>query len=147
MFLWIGDGRRGANEARIAAVEAAQPLQPAQDVGDVAAEDAAVDVDLIDDNVLQPAEQRPPRRVVGQDAGVEHVGVGEQQPRRLADAAALRRRRVAVIRGDGGRLVKLRGEAIQLRQLVVRQRLGGKEVECTRGGIRQQHVHYGQVIA
>ena len=49
------------------AVVLAQPQQPAEDVGDVAAEDAAVGVRLVDDDVAQLLEQLEPLGVMRQD--------------------------------------------------------------------------------
>ena len=49
----VADGRRAAHDDRVAAVVGADPQQPAQDVGDVAAEHAAVRVELVDDDVAR----------------------------------------------------------------------------------------------
>jgi hypothetical protein len=48
----------------------------------VAAEDAPVVVKLVDDDVLEVLEEVDPLGVVGQDSGVEHIRVGEDD---LAD--------------------------------------------------------------
>ena len=44
------------------------------------AEDAAVGVALVDDHKAQPAQERGPLGVPGQDRPVQHVGVGEHEP-------------------------------------------------------------------
>ncbi len=54
----------------------AQPQQTSEDVGDVAPEDAAVGVQLIDHDQPQLLEELEPLGVMGQDSGVEHVRVG-----------------------------------------------------------------------
>ena len=59
------------------AVVGADPAQAPQDVGHVAAEDPAQHVQLVDDDVAQAAQERSPPLVVGEDADVQHVGVGE----------------------------------------------------------------------
>ena len=96
----VGDGGAGADEDGVGAVVAADAPQAADDVGDVAAEQAAVGVQLVDDDVLQVLEQLEPLRVVRKDGGVEHVRVGDHDlPGRAHDAAgrwrACRRRRCA----------------------------------------------------
>ena len=57
------------------AVVRADPQQPAQDIGYVAAEEAAVGVQFVDHDDLQLFEQLEPLGVVGQDRGVEHVRI------------------------------------------------------------------------
>ena len=146
MFLRVGHGGRGADKARIAAVEAAQPLQTAQHVGHVAAEDAAVDVDFVHDDELQPAEERPPRRVVGQDAGVEHVGVGDEDAAGGAHGRALAARRVAVVGVDGHGQPGGGDERGRLRLLVVGQGLGREEVEGAGVGLLQQPLQHRQGV-
>ncbi len=63
----------------------------------MAAKDAAVGVHLVQDDVAQPLEKGRPAGVVGQDAGVQHVGVADQDLGRLADAGPLILGRVAVV--------------------------------------------------
>ena len=63
----------------------------------MAAEDAAVAVQLVDHDVAQVLEEPDPLGVVRQDAGVEHVRVGDDDVAGLADAAAHGGRRVAVV--------------------------------------------------
>src|SRR6266852_2955191 len=57
VLLGIPDGRAGANELRGAAIESTDPVETADDVGHVAAEDPAVLVQLIDDDVAEVLEQ------------------------------------------------------------------------------------------
>ena len=59
----MADGGRGQDERRVRAVRGADPAQPAQHVGDVGAEDAAVDVALVDHHEPQPPQERRPARV------------------------------------------------------------------------------------
>ncbi len=56
--------------------------------GDVGAEDAAQDVGLVDGDDLQVAQEVGPGLVVGQDADVEHVGVGEKDVGAAPDVRA-----------------------------------------------------------
>ena len=94
----VGDGGAGADENGVGAVEAADAPQAADDVGDVAAEHAAVGVQLVDDDVLQVLEQLEPLGVVREDRGVQHVGVGDHHVPGGAHDRAHVRRRVAVVR-------------------------------------------------
>ncbi len=43
----------------------------------MAAEDAAKDVDLVDHHVPEPAQQRGPAAMPGEDPDVQHVRIGE----------------------------------------------------------------------
>ena len=55
----------------------ADASQPAEHVRDVAAEDAAQRVQLVDHDVAQPHEERRPPLMRREDAHVQHLGVGE----------------------------------------------------------------------
>ena len=79
--LRVGDGRRGEDEARVRTVLPAEPPQPADDLGDVAAEDAAVHVRLVEHHVPQLMQELRPAFVARQDADVEHVRVAEEDGR------------------------------------------------------------------
>ncbi len=76
-LLRVGDGRRGEDELGLAAVKAADALHPAEDIGDMRAEHAPVGVHFVNDDKSQGGEKILPGGVVGQDARVEHIGVGE----------------------------------------------------------------------
>jgi len=69
----------------------------------VAAVDSATIVQLIDDEVAQVLEQLGPFGVVRQNAGVQHVGIGEDDVGALADGFARILRRVAVV-GEGAQV-------------------------------------------
>ena len=84
----IGDGRRTADEDRVLPVETADPDQAADDVGQVGAEDAPVDVELVDDDVLEVAEEFLPLRMVGKDPCVKHVRIRHDDVALLADGLA-----------------------------------------------------------
>ena len=93
----VGDRRRGADEARLGAVDPGDPLQPPQHVGHVRAEHPAVGVGLVDDHAAQVGEEVSPALVVRQHRHVEHVRVGEHQVRAAPDPRAIVPRRVAVV--------------------------------------------------
>ena len=99
----LGGGGGGEQEDRVGAVAGAQPAQPAQHLGDVGAEDAAVGVALVDDDVAQGAQEGGPAGVGGQDAAVQHVRIGEDVVGVLAYPLAFLEGRVAVVDGRADR--------------------------------------------
>ena len=138
----VRDRRRGEQELRLGAVDAGQPPQPPQDVGDVRAEDAAVDVRLVDHDVAQVREHVAPAVVVRQHAHVEHVRVREDEVRPLADLPALLAGRVAVV----DRRPQLREpERRELPRLVLRERLRRVEVERAQLRLAGERVEHGEV--
>ena len=84
----VGDGGAAQDELGLGPVKGAQAHQAAQHVGQIAAEDAPVAMDFVDDDVAQVLKQLHPLGVVGQDAGVEHVRVGDHHVPGLADGLA-----------------------------------------------------------
>ena len=125
----VGDRGRAADEDRVAAVEAADPDQTPEHVRQVGAEDPPVDVELVDDDVLEVREELLPLRVVGEDPGVEHVGVRDDDVALPAD------RLPGVVGGvpvvgvglDVG--LHLADQAVDLVHLVLGEGLGREEVE------------------
>ena len=75
----VRDRRRREHELRLRPVRAGEPAQAAEHVRDVRAEDAAVDVRLVDDDVAQVREHVAPAVVVREHADVEHVRVGQDR--------------------------------------------------------------------
>ena len=100
----IADGRAGGDEDRIAAVVPRDAPQPANHVGHRRAEDALIDVELVDHHVAQAPEEGPPAQVVGQDGDVEHVGVGDDQVAALPQHPASVAGGVAVVGVGGDRI-------------------------------------------
>ena len=87
---------------------------------------------LIDDDDREVGEQHLPCGMVGQDAHMEHVGVGQHDVGIAADVRARLARGVAVV--DRGANALGQPEARQRARLVLGERLGGVEVE--RAGAR-----------
>ncbi len=123
--LGLGHGCRGEDERRVGAVHRAHPPQPAQHVGDVRPEDAAVVVALVDDDVLQRAEQARPPVVRGQQRAVQHVGVRQDVLPEVAGPVPLLARAVAVVGGEA----YVEAQGLETRELVVGQCLRRREVE------------------
>ena len=123
------------------AVVGAQPEEPAQDVGDVAAEDAPVGVELVDDDHLELLEQLEPLRVVGQDRRVEHVRVGHHDLAGGPDRGPDRRRRVAVVGRRGRRpSPESSGQGAELGDLVLAEGLGREQEEGPRRPVGGQRL-------
>ncbi len=144
----VADRGGGRDELRLAAVEPADATQATQDVRHMRAEDAAVGVHLVDDDIAQVGEEAVPARVVGQDADVEHIWVAQHHARGAADGGAFRWRRVSVVGSD--QLVwqsELAQPGHQFGQLVMGQRLRREQVKGAGGGVVEQAVEDRQVIA
>ena len=102
-FLRVADGGGGEDELRICAVKGRHAFQAPDDIGHVRAEDPAIGVQFVDDHEFQVAEEVGPVGVMGQDTGVQHVGIGQQDAGVLADGRAValwgcRRRKLKVRR-------------------------------------------------
>jgi len=100
VLLGVADRGRAADELRCASIELADAEQAAQHVREVRAEHPAVVVELVKDDVAEVLEQPQPLRVVGEDRGVQHVGVRHDDVARCANGPARVGRRVPVIGED-----------------------------------------------
>ena len=159
-FLGVRDRGRRANKDRVRAVMPADPAQPPQHVTKVTSEHAPIRMQLVDDDVSQILEQFGPARVVRQDPGVQHVGIAEDDVRPRANAAPRVLRRVAVVREDadgrGQVSARLMAETcprdrlahrVELGELILRERFGGKQVQRATRRILQDRVKDRRVIA
>ena len=142
----IGDGGGGHDELRRGAVVAADALEPPEHVGEVAAEHAAVGVQLVDHDVAEVLEEVHPLRVVRQDPRVEHVRVGEDEVGPRAHRAPRVLRRVAVV-GEHAEVGQALGELGELGELVLGERLGGEEIEHAPLRLLHQALEHGEVVA
>ncbi len=112
-------------------VVAADAQEPPEHVRQVAPEHAAVRVELVDDDVAKVLEEPDPLRVVRQDPRVEHVGVRQHHVGAGPDGAPGVLGRVPVV-GVDAQLRQGARQLLELRQLVLRERLRGEEVERPR---------------
>lgn len=146
-FPGIGDGRRAADEAGIRAVEFADPPQAPHQVGEMAAEHAPVMMHLVHHHVLQVFEEPDPQGVMRQDTGMEHVRIGDNDMAGVADGAAGALGRIAVEGVNLDITPHLRGDVPRFQHLVLRQRLGGKEVQRPGFGVDLgEMVQHRQVV-
>ena len=143
----VADGGRGAEKDGIRPVEAGGAPEAGDHVRDVRSEDAAIGVQLVEDHVAQLLEGARPVRVVGEDAGVDHVRVGHHDGAALARGAARVPRGVAVVddRGDGE--ARLGDELAQPRLLIAGEGLGGVEVEGAGVGLAGEGLQHRQMEA
>ena len=119
---------RGAREAegRVRSVVLADTPKPPQHVRDVAPEDPALGVELVDHDVAQAHHEGCPPLMGWQDPDVEHVGVGEHDVRVLARPRAIVGVGIAV---ECDRAHPGDEPRAQRAQLVVGERFRGKEEE------------------
>ena len=143
----IRNRRRAANKLRPRPVKFRDAPKPAQHIRQVAPENSAVRVQLIQHDVFQVLEYARPLRVVWQDSRVQHVRVGQNYVPALADRPARVRRRVAVIGKHAKAVVQPHCQVVQFGQLVLCQRLGGEEVERARVRVLEDCVQHRQVVA
>ena len=143
----IADRGRAAHDNRVRSVVGTEPEQPAQHVGDVAAEDSAVCVQLVDDDDPELLEQLEPLRVVRQDPGMQHVRVRDDDLAGRPNGVPNGRRRVAVVGRNRCREARRRRQRPELGDLVLPESLGGEEQECPRGGVVRDRLQDRQGIA
>jgi hypothetical protein len=86
-----------------------------------------------------------------QDAGMDHVGIGEHHVRSPPNRPPRVLRRITVVGEhaniERGRLRELVGESVQLHQLILRERLRREEIQGSRGRVRQNGVEHRGVVA
>ena len=147
MLAGVGHGRGTADENRVLTVEAADSHQPADDVRQVRPENAPVDMQLVDDDVLQVAEELQPFGVVGENPRMEHIGVGHHDMALPADGPAGVVRRVAVIGVGPDVTAQFMDQAMHFVHLVLGEGLGGKQVEGAALRRFENPLKHGQVVA
>ena len=121
-------------------------MQSAQDVGDVGAEDPLIGVQLIQDDEPQSLPERLPGSVVREKREVQEVGVADENLGRIGlELRPAVGRRVAV-QDLGPDARSPREELPEGLQLVLLQRLGGKQEQGAGLGVREQVLQDGKLI-
>ncbi len=143
----VGDGGGTTDELGIAAVKAGDAAEAAEDIAQVAAEDAAVGMQFIEDDVAEVFEEASPARMVREDAGVQHVWIGQNDVTFFANGFASVGGRVAVVSENAEAVFQTPVEVVEFGELVLREGLGGEEVECAGAGIFEDRVQNWHVIA
>src|SRR6266481_4463104 len=117
----IGDGRGAADELGIAAVETCNPAKAAENVTQMAAEDAAVSVQFVENDVAEIFKKARPASVMREDAGVQHVRIGQDNVALFANGSAGVGGRIAVVSVNPEAIVETLVEVVQFRELILRQ--------------------------
>lgn len=122
----VGNGGAAQDKLRMAAIKFAQAHETPQHIGQVGTEYATVSVNFINDNVAQVFKELDPLGVVGKNAAVQHVRIGDHNVARLAHSTPSRAGRVSIV--GVGLDVHAHGldELVQFADLVRGQGLGGK---------------------
>ncbi len=143
----IGNRRRAGDELRRRAVKRRHPPQPAQHVGQMAAKNAPIGVQLVEHDEAQILEQAGPPRMVRQNPRMQHVRVGEHDVPPIANGCTRIGRRVAVVGEHAESAGEPLPQVVQLRELVLRQGLGGEKIKRPRIRILEHLVQHRQVVA
>ena len=138
----VPDRRRGEQERRRRSVQRTHATQPPQDERHVAAEDTAVDVCLVDDDVREAAKHLGPARVVREDPEVQHVRVREDGVAPLARERSSLAWRVPVVERRPQTETQLR----QPPRLILREGLRRTEVQGACAAPLEQLLHEGERV-
>ena len=126
---WHGD--RATDELRFRTIKCTEALQAAQHIGQMAAENTAIGVQFVNHHVLQVLEELHPFCVMGQDAGMQHVRIGNDHVPLSPYRPSRILRRVAIV-GEGLDILATQlYELIELFHLVLCQSLGRKEIQSS----------------
>ncbi len=147
MLARVGHRRRAADKDGVCPVEAADADQPADDVGKMRAENAAVNVQFIDHDVFEVHEKLLPLGVVRQNAGMQHVRIGDDDVALPADGPTRVVGRVSVV-GKGFDIgLQICNQAVGFVHLVLCQRLGGKHIQSPRFRLVENTLQHRQIVA
>ncbi len=147
VFLRIGHRGGTADEDGAAPVKAADPDQAPDHVGQVAAEDAAIDVEFVDNHVLQVGEELLPFRMMGENPRMEHVGIGDHHVPLFADRLAGIGGRVAVVGIGPDVRLHLSDKAVNFMHLILGEGLRGKHVEGAAFRLFKNALEHGKIVA
>ena len=112
-------------------VEIAQTDQAAEYIGQIGSEDAAVGMDFVNDDIFQVFKELDPLGVMGKNAGMQHIGIGDHNMACLPDRFACSTGRIPVVRvGLDIRTGEL-NEIIEFIDLVRGKRLGREQIQRT----------------
>ena len=116
----------------------------------MAAEHAAIRVQLVDDDVTQGFEQLRPTGMMRQDSRMDHVGIAENEVRACADRTAGVLRCIPVVREHANLLARSRRERLahrgQLGELILGERFRGKQVQRPARAILQDGIENRRVV-
>ncbi len=87
-------------------------------------ENTAINMQFINDNVFEIDEEFLPFGVMRQNAGMQHVGIGDDYMPLFADGLTRIVRRIAIIGESFNVGLQVGNQAVNLVHLVLRQRFG-----------------------
>ncbi len=142
----VGNGGGTADELRPRPVEITDALYPSEHVGHVRPEDSTVGMKLVDDDVPQVLKELDPLGMVGKDARMEHIRIGDydvpMSPNRLASILG----GIPIV-GEGSDGVSHGiDKLLKFSHLILGERLCWEEVDSLNGWIAQLIVEDGEVI-
>ena len=135
-LLGVGNGCRTADKLRFGTVKLTNPLQSSNQVGQMAAINAAIIVQFINDEIAEVFKGLGPLGVVWQNAAMQHVWIREHNIGPFSNGTAGVLRRIAIV-GESADIGTHRfHQSIELLQLIFGQRLGRKQIHgsCPRIG-------------
>ena len=141
-FARIGNRRGTANELRLPPIKTRDAPQPAQNIAKMAAKNAAIGMQFVQNDVAKILEQARPARVVRQDAGVQHVRVRQNNVAFFANGFTRVSRRVTVVCENAEAIFKPLVQIVEFRKLILRKRFCRKKIERACIGIFQDGVQH-----
>jgi len=124
----VRDGGRAADELGLASIKLRDAPQATQHVREMAAKNAAIGVEFVDDDVTQIFEKSSPARVVRKNAGVQHVRIAQDDVTFFADGFARVAGCVAIVGEDAETVVEALIQIVEFGELVLGEGFGGEEV-------------------
>src|SRR5216684_9045896 len=100
----------------------------------MAAEDAAVSVQFVENDVAEIFKKARPARVMREDAGVQHVRIGQDNVAFFANGSAGVTGRIAVVSVNPEAIFQALIQVVEFGELVLREGFSGKEIESARVG-------------
>jgi hypothetical protein len=147
MLQGICDSCGTADEYRGLAVEIRDPVKPPYDVGKVRTEYTPVDVQFVDYDVFQIAEEFLPFCMVWENTSVKHIGIRDDDLTLPPDCLTCIIRGVSIVGESPDIFPQITDQALDFMHLVLRQSFGGKKIKGSRFGLFQNPLQYRQVVA
>src|SRR5689334_14195020 len=113
----------------------------------MAAENAAIRMQLVENDIAQILKEPRPARVVREDARMQHVRIGQYHMAFFADGLARVSGRISIVGEYTKAMIEPLIQVIEFGELVLCKRLCGKKVERARVGVFQNRVQHGKVVA
>jgi len=113
----------------------------------MASEDTSIIMKFVDDDVFEVFEQFYPFGVMGEDSGVEHIRVGEDDMTSGSDGLPCILGGVAVVGEDPDLLGKKSDGLVEFGPLILGEGFSGEQVDGSGGGVLEDGVKNREVVA